>query len=337
MDKKRQSTSPVDKPHDKLIRRLLSNPASAHELLDAYLPEEVKDLLDLSFLERQPDTFVDSQHRILEVDVLFKTRCKLTLEDSYVWLLIEQQRNPDVWLPLRKFCYIGIIWDHIRKSAQNSTANNKLPFIYPLIISNSSKPYKYSLNLRDMIEPEAAKPLFDKLFTQPIQLIDLAVIPDQELRTKLQKHVSAQALLLSLKHVFDQNLQDTLENILLSLFQQMEKIGYIDEVADMLYYLYNEGNLNNSSQFWMFLHTKFSSNVEEKVMSLGQQAIQQAVQQAVQKAVQQAVHDTEQQNSEKIALQLLKKKIDINIIAQSTNLSTQKLLKLATVNGINQC
>jgi hypothetical protein len=56
-----------------------------------------------------------------------------------------------------------------------------------------------------MIEPEEAKPLFDKLFKTPLQLIDLAAIADEEFRTKLQDHVRAQALLLSLKHVFDKD------------------------------------------------------------------------------------------------------------------------------------
>ena len=107
-------------------------------MLEVYLPEAVKSLVDLDYLERQPDTFVDAQHRVLEVDVLFKTRCKHTQQDAYVWFLIEQQRAPDVWLPLRQFCYIGVIWDHIRKASKSRAKSNKLPFIYPLIISNAS-------------------------------------------------------------------------------------------------------------------------------------------------------------------------------------------------------
>jgi hypothetical protein len=44
--------------------------------VDAYLPESVKALVDLNYLERQPDTFFDAQHRMKEVDVLFKTSCQ---------------------------------------------------------------------------------------------------------------------------------------------------------------------------------------------------------------------------------------------------------------------
>lgn len=302
----------VDKPHDKLVRRLLSNITTARELLEVYLPTDVKEFVDLNYLERQPDTFVDAQHRFLEVDVLFKTRCKTTNEDCYIWLLIEQQRKPDIWLPLRQFCYIGIIWDHIRKASKSRAKSSKLPFIYPLIISNASAPYRHSLTLRDMIEPEEAKPLFDNLFKTPSCLIDLAAIPDDELRAQLQGHVQAQALLLSLKHVYDQNLQEYLETGLLASLQALDQLGYSDEVANLLYYIYTEGNLNDSSKFWSYLHRKFSKEIEEKVMTLGQQAEQQAEQQALQQT----------------ALRMLDEKLDIKLISKVTKLSQSEIEKL---------
>jgi predicted transposase YdaD len=195
--------SPVDHPHDKVVRRLLSNIATAREVLEVYLPPEVRALVDLNHLERQPDTFVDSQHRMHEVDILFKTRCKTTGKDVYIWVLIEQQRDPDVWLPLRSFCYIAVIWDNLRKRYKSRSKSVKIPFIYPLIISNASKPYGHSL----------------------IQLIDLAAIADEEFRTKLQEQVRAQALLLSLKHVFDKDLPNILETLLFSPFKTIRRDG----------------------------------------------------------------------------------------------------------------
>jgi predicted transposase YdaD len=303
----------VDKPHDKLVRRLLSNVATAQDVLDAYLPDSVKALIDLNSLERQPDTFVDAQHRMKEVDVLFKARCKGSDDEAYLWVLIEQQRTPDVWMPLRQFCYIGTIWDHLRKASKSRAKSNKLPFIYPLIISNASTPYQHSLTLRDMIEPEEAKPLFDGLFKTPIQLIDLAAIPDETFRCQLQEHVRAQALLLSLKHVFDENLQGILETTLLTALKTMDQLGYRDDVADLLYYLYNEGNMTDKNQFWSFLHQKFSHDVEEKIMTLGQQDRLQAAQQALQAT----------------ALRMLDKKLDIQLISEVTKLSQEEIKLLA--------
>lgn len=168
-----------------------------------------------------------------------------------------------------------------------------------------------------MIEPEAAKPLLDNLFKTPIKLIDLAAIPDKELRTKLQERVSAQALLLSLKHVFDENLQNILETTLLSVFKSLDEMGYKDDVADLLYYIYNEGNLDDSSKFWTFLHRQFSHDVEEKVMTLGQQAVQQAFHQA----------------KREDALRMLEKKLDIKLISEITQLPQEEIKRLANKKG----
>jgi predicted transposase/invertase (TIGR01784 family) len=309
----KNTQSPVDHPHDKLIRRLLSSVPTARDILESYLPQEVIALIDLNSLERQPDTFVDAQHRKHEIDVLFKTQCKKTAKEAYIWVLVEQQRDPDVWLPLRIFCYIAVIWDNFRKKYSSRAKSVKIPFIYPLIISNASKPYQHSLKLCDLIEPEEAKPLFDNLFKAPIQLIDLAAVPDEALRINLQEHVRAQALLLSLKHVFDSNLQSILETILFSVFKTLEDMGYKDDVADLLFYLYNEGNLTDSAQFWAFLHQKFSPDIEEKMMTLGQRDRQQA----------------SQEEKQKTALRMLKKKLDITLISEITDLTPQEIKQLA--------
>jgi predicted transposase YdaD len=334
--------SPVDKPHDKLVRRVLGNIATARDVLEAYLPPEVKALVDLDYLERQPDTFVDEEHRFLANDVLFKTRCKKGHGDAYIWILIEQQRQPDVWLPLRRFCYIGLIWDHIRKASESNAKSNKLPFIYPIVISNASRPYRHSLTLRDMIEPEEAKPLFDNLFKTPGCLIDLAAIPDEELRTKLQNQVRGQAFLLSLKHVFDKDLQTYLETVLLSSFQRLNKLGCRDDLADLLHYLYNEGDLTDLKNFWLLLHNKISPTVEDKVMTLGQQEMERRVQQGIQQGMQQAMQQVTQQVTQKvtqqvtqqekrkIAIRLLEEGVSIQSISKATGLSQKKIEQLAT-------
>ncbi len=109
-----------------------------------------------------------------------------------------------------------------------------------------------------------------------------------------------------------------METGLLASFQALDQSGYSDEVVDLLYYLYNEGNLNDSSHFWSFLHHKFSKEVEEKVMTLGQQAVQKAV----------------QKESKETALRMLDEKLDIKLISKVTQLS-QEEIKLLIKNSTN--
>ncbi len=94
-----------------------------------------------------------------------------------------------------------------------------------------------------------------------------------------------------------------------------------DRSLSKVQYIYTEGNLNDSSKFWAFLHRKFSKEVEEKVMTLGQQAIQQALQQGVQQGVQQESRET--------ALRMLDEKFDIKTISKITKLSPGEVKQLA--------
>ncbi len=176
--------------------------------------------------------------------------------------------------------------------------------------------------------------MFDKLFNSPTQLIDLAALPDEALRVQLQGGIQALVLLLSLKHIYDKNLSDYLESDLVVLLQALEEQGYRDEVVDLLYYLYSEGNLSHSSKFWPFLHQKFSKEVEEEVMTLRQQDIQQGFEQGFMLGFELGFKQGLQQGTQKAlqetALRMLQnKQFEIETIAEITQLSIAEIESLA--------
>lgn len=124
MGKNPENTS-IHQPHDKLVKRLLSNPKAAKDILSLYLPKEVLKIIDLNYLEMQKDSFIDDEHRAYAVDILYKT--KFQSEEGYIWVLLEHQRKSDFWMPMRIFKYIAIIWDHLRKADQSDS----IPLVYP--------------------------------------------------------------------------------------------------------------------------------------------------------------------------------------------------------------
>ena len=54
-------SSAVSQPHDKLVKKLLSNPDTAIEILNLYLPSEVRALVDLTNLSLQRDSFIEKK------------------------------------------------------------------------------------------------------------------------------------------------------------------------------------------------------------------------------------------------------------------------------------
>jgi predicted transposase/invertase (TIGR01784 family) len=303
---KNKSISDVTQPHDKLVKKLLSNPTVARDILSLYLPANVCELVDLNNLSLQRDSFIDDEHRAFAVDLLYKTTFQS--EEGYIWILLEHQRKDDPWLPVRIFKYMATIWDHIRRTSKTY----KIPLVYPLIVYNGDRPYSHTLTFRDMIEPEASKELFDTFFKTPFCLVDLAVIKDQTLKKQLQDHVSGVALLMTLKHVFDRNLQELFEHLLLDVYKQLDQSGNRDDLADMLYYLLNESEFLNEDRFWSIIHQNFSSETEGKIMTIAQKLEARGIQQGVQR----------------VALKLIEKGEKLETVSKLTDLSIEELKKL---------
>jgi len=263
--KKPKQKSSVHQPHDKIVKKMLSNPEIARDILNLYLPRDVLAIIDLGHLELQKDSFIDDEHRAYAADLLYKTSCQN--KDGYIWVLLEHQRESDYWMPLRLFKYMGLIWDHVRKSSQSKY----LPFVYPLVIYNGDSPYTHSRSLIDLIEPEESKSLFSKLFIEPFTLIDLPAIEDESLRKAAQKHLRGIALLISLKHIFDQHLQTVYEQILLNILKKINQSGDASSVSDLLYYMLKEGKYLDKKRFWQSFHNGFSVEVENNMATIAEQ------------------------------------------------------------------
>ena len=316
----------VAQPHDRLVKRLLSNPKTAKEILSLYLPKEILALADLNHLSLQRDSFIDDEHRAFAVDLLFKTTFQK--EEGYFWVLLEHQRNNDPWLPVRIFKYIAIIWDHLRKTSKTQ----KIPLVYPIIIYNGSRPYSHSLTLKDMITPAASQKIFEDFFKTPFCLIDLTIIEDETLRKNLQNHVKGIALLMTLKHIFDKNLQTYFEHTLVTAFKQLDQSNSRDELVDMLYYLLNEGIFLNKERFWHILHKEFNPATEGKVMTIAQELKAQGIEEGILKGRLEGRLEGKLEGKLEakleVAQRMLANGIDLNVIATLAELPIKHIKQL---------
>ena len=312
---KKDKENTVSQPHDKIVKRMLSNPAAARDILNLYLPKEVLSIVDLNFLELQRDSFIDDEHRAFAVDLLFKTAFQG--KEGYLWILVEHQRKDDVWMPVRVFKYIATVWDHLmRKNINKSQA--RLPLIYPIIIYNGDKPYSSSLTLSDLIEPTESKQLFKDMFAKPIPLIDLTCIQDEELKKNAQFYVRGICLLMALKHVFDHQLQVFIDQIMIYCLVQLEQIGDVDEVIDIISYLSKENNYLDKKRFWQGLYGKFSEETEGKMTTIAQQMRQEGIEKEKIEIAKRLLDDRHDLNEVDL----------INWVKKMTGLSEEKIREL---------
>ena len=169
---------PVHQPNDKLFKQVFSDPATAAGFLSAYLPEAISKAINWAELKLESGSFIDSQFRLHESDLLFSA--PLAGHPTYLYCLFEHQTREDPAIALRLLRYMVRIWEaHLA-----SQPGKPLPVILPVVLAQNDRVWKTPATfsaLFDIPEPhhEDLRPFLpDFLF----RLIQLAEIPFDAIR-----------------------------------------------------------------------------------------------------------------------------------------------------------
>jgi predicted transposase/invertase (TIGR01784 family) len=118
-------------PHDRFCRGMLSNLTIAKAFFEAFLPEPVKQRLDLSNLRQEKDSFIDDYLRQKTPDLLYTAPYKHT--EGFLYLLLEHASTPEERLPFRMLSYcMTVVQSHLKQS-------KKSPLVYPSIFYTGKK------------------------------------------------------------------------------------------------------------------------------------------------------------------------------------------------------
>ena len=144
---------PLHQPNDKLFKQGFKDPETAAGFLNAYLPETVAAAVDWSQLALQPGSFVDSQFRNHESDLLFSA--PLSGREAMFYFLFEHQSQEDPAIALRLLRYMVRIWEE----RLVSDPKNPLPIILPVVLAQNDRAWRI-------------KPEFSAMFDLPADLMD---------------------------------------------------------------------------------------------------------------------------------------------------------------------
>jgi len=179
-------------PSDGLFKTIMEDEVAAREFLGYYLPEDFKDLVDLSQITVKKESFVEEDLKKALSDIVYSIKTKDN-EEAYVFVLIEHQSTPDHLMAFRLWKYMLLICErHIKRNKKSNNKHNrnnndksaktiKLPLIAPLVFYNGTKKYNAPLNLWELFQyPVMAK----KLMTEDYRLIDLQSMSDDDIKKK---------------------------------------------------------------------------------------------------------------------------------------------------------
>ena len=141
----------LHQPHDKLFRAVFSDTAEAAALLQAALPDFVRDQVDWATLTLLDGTFLDDELRESESDLLYQVEYTGTRQPVWLYALLEHQSSPDKWIRLRLLKYCCRIWDQFSRRPEQS----QLPVVVPVVFYQGTRGWTYSTELADLF-PEAS-------------------------------------------------------------------------------------------------------------------------------------------------------------------------------------
>lgn len=191
----------VSLPHDSLFKRIMENGIAAKEFLDEYLPDEVKNILDLNTIKIQKESYIEPNLTKRLSDIVYAVDTK-NHQQAFIYVLAEHQSSVDHLMPFRLWRYTLLLAErHIEDK-------NKLPLIFPLVVYAGETKYTAPRNLWALFDnPKLAK----KLLTEDHGLVDLQATSDDDIAKKkhialfeyILKHAQMRDMLALWKNLFE--------------------------------------------------------------------------------------------------------------------------------------
>ena len=298
----------IHTPHDGFFKHSLSDITVAQDFLKAHLSPSITQRISWDTLSLTNRSFTDEKLNNLHSDVLYT--CQLDQKDAYIYLLIEQQTNPDPLLPFRFLQYnVELLKQHIKQRKKEKEKKLPLPVIINLCLYSGKKtPYPYSVDIYDCFEdPVLAR---SEMF-KPLPIIDLGQMGEEELK----QHGTAALMELLLKQARYRTFLKWIKE-------------HAEEVRQLLDEYYGIGGIH----YILGVESKHSSDeIIEAILAIEpnkQPNIMTALQQLEKKSEQRGMQQGIQQEKLHIAKNMLSSHEPKEKILQFTGLSEAELAQL---------
>jgi len=311
---KKKQTTPT--PHDALFKQFLTHPETAKDLLDIHLPPALRKECDLSTLKLESGSFIEEDLQPYFSDVLYSLNT--SQGDGYIYALIEHQSSPDKHMAFRMMRYaIAAMQQHI------DAGHKDLPLVIPLQFYHGYvSPYPHNMNwLKGFTNPALA----EQLYTQAFPLVDVTVIPDDE----IMQHKRIALLELVQKHIRQRDMLEFIEKLgtLLSKGYTTDK-----QVRSLMSYMLQVGETNNLEVLVEKLTTA-APEYEETLMTIAEQLRRQGEARGEARGIElgetKGRQEGIQEGIQKMAHNMLLKGIDTQTIMSITGLTEKELALLS--------
>lgn len=200
--------------------------------------------------------------------------------------------------------------------------HKKLPLVIPVLFYTGKRsPYPYSTRWLDEFDDTA---LADKLYSSAFPLVDVTVIPDDE----IAGHRSMAALTLLQKHIHQRDLAELVDRLAPILLA-----GYLSssQVISLVHYIVQAGETSDAEAFVRELAQRVPQH-GDALMTIAQQLEQKGIEKGIQLGEQRGIEkgrsEGEREATLKIARTMLQNCIDRNTVMKMTGLTEDDLAQI---------
>lgn len=287
--------------HDRFFKAAISHIQVAKQLFQQYLPAHIRERIDFDTFAISQGKHTRSNFKQSEVDAVYQAR--LTTGDRcYCYAHVEQQRDPERYLPLRQLSYkCDILTQHSRQYP-----GEPLPPIFSIVIYNGTRPYPFETNLLKLFNDQK---LAEESLLNPLEFIDLPTAPDDE----ISQRPWSGAMLGLLKHISQSDLPDYIREYLCNALAKIEKEEGITYIMSMWTYIIKGSELINKTEFEQLMRNAVSSDTQEEIMTLAERIKQEGIEEGI------------EERNITIAKKMLEDGSDPKYIAYLTDLSLDRI------------
>ena len=234
----------VDKKHDKIFKKILSDEREMSIFLGDFLKLDVKE----NELEKYKNSFITERYKSKESDIIYKQKGK------NIYYLIEHQSKVDKEMPNRILKYCDELLEEIKKSKKNKTGKN--PIIVPIVLYTGKQDWETAINFSETQIP-VEKGYEDYLIDLKYKLIDIKNYDKEELR---KRDTKMGIMMLMEKQGNGKEIKNSIIDILLETKDQ-ERIEWIKEIT--LYILAYVLKPEEREEILDLIENKEESDMEE--------------------------------------------------------------------------
>ena len=303
--------------HDRYFKICLEYSQTREEMLEEYLPDDIKSLVDIKSCQLEKESFIEKNHRQYYSDVLLSM--KHQSKKQYMYLLAEHQSTNDNMMAFRMMRYILLICDmHMKKYK-----TQELPLIYPLILYHNDRKYTAARSFWNLFtHPDLAK----KYIAGDYQVIDICRMDDND----CMKSQYLGLMQYMFKHGRNRNIINIFEKLVTILEQELQ-ITLKDLPRDYLVQAlwYNTFNMTKEQESGVDqFFTQQLNDEGDSMTSLTQIWKAEGVKEGMQQGIQTGIKQGMLEKTIQIAKNMLAHNLDIDSIANVTGLSKSKIIKM---------